>query len=81
LDEERFALYELENPGWGLRSSLVGTNLARQDQPSTLIERSEGDWLQWKVSEGVYTAHCGSMNLEEMLTVFLDYVERVQLLD
>jgi hypothetical protein len=77
--QKRFTLFQYENPGWGIRSSLVDTNLALEEHTYSLIERSEHDWIGWGMTGGLFKGDCGPRNLEELLAVFLDLAERATL--
>lgn len=68
----------LDNPGWSLTIDLEGTDLQGLGFERMSVERSEGDWLVCRVEQERFLADGGPNNLDEILTVFLDWVERSQ---
>ena len=63
----------LDNPGWSVRIELTGTELAALDNRDwARSERSEHDWLHWRVADAIYEAACGPTNLNEAIVAFLD---------
>jgi Immunity protein 53 len=62
----------LDNPGWTLRIDLAGTRLAGTTRDWSKVERSEHDWLHWRVHDDRYEAACGPTNLNEAIVTFLD---------
>jgi hypothetical protein len=62
----------LDNPGWSLRVELKDTDLERLVIDWSRVERSEHDWLHWRVHDGTYEAFCGPTNLNEAIVAFLD---------
>jgi Immunity protein 53 len=59
----------LDNPGWHLRIDLTNSRVA--DVTAERVERSEIDWIHWKVKDGQFDAACGPTNLGEAITTFL----------
>jgi hypothetical protein len=66
----------LDNPGWRLRISLIGTELENRNFERITIERSENDWVFCFVEEGHFEGACGLFNLIEALKIFRDWVEK-----
>ena len=62
----------LDNPGWSLRIELKDTPLAHRLEPWSKFERSEHDWLHWRIEAGVFDAASGPTNLNEAILAFLD---------
>jgi hypothetical protein len=62
----------LDNPGWTVRIDLAGTALAGTSAHWTKLERSEHDWVHWRVHDECYEAACGPTNLNEAIVAFLD---------
>jgi hypothetical protein len=60
----------LDNPGWRLTVDLVGTDLEALPDTSDRVERSEADWLVWRVADGRFEAACGACNLGEAVAAF-----------
>lgn len=65
----------LDNPGWTLRVELQGSPLEHRAEPSSKVERSEHDWVHWRIEGGVFEAACGPTNLNEAILAFLDVAE------
>jgi hypothetical protein len=61
----------LDNPGWRLRVDLAGTELEALTETSGRVERSETDWLAWRVADGNFEAGCGPCNLGDAVDAFL----------
>ena len=66
----------LDNPGWSITIDLEGTSLEGLIFDKMSIERSETDWLVCRVEKEQFLADGGAQNLDEMLTLFLDWAER-----
>ena len=62
----------LDNPGWKLRVDLSGTDLADRVSDWSKIDRSEHDWVHWRVQSSTFEAACGPTNLNEAILTFLD---------
>ena len=63
----------LDNPGWHLRIELTGTALAALgDCDWRKLERSEHDWVHWRVADASFEAACGPTNLSEAIVAFLE---------
>ena len=62
----------LDNPGWSLSVDLTDTGLAGLVADWSKVERSEHDWLHWRVHESTFEAACGPTNLNEAILAFLD---------
>ena len=65
----------LDNPGWRLRVSLIGTELENKKFERITVERSENDWLFCFTEEGHFEAACGLFNLPEGLKTFRHWAE------
>jgi hypothetical protein len=66
------AIETLDNPGWMIRIDLAETALAATSVDWTKRERSEHDWLHWRVEGERFEAACGPRNLNEAIMTFLD---------
>ncbi len=64
----------LDNPGWTVRIDVAGTPCAGMTLDWTKVERSEHDWVHWRVQEDRYEAACGPTNLSEAILAFLDLI-------
>ena len=68
-------LETLDNPGWLLKIDLEGTDLWEKDLDMVQMERSEHDWIFYKIKERKFEAARGAMNLTEMIEIFKMIVE------
>lgn len=64
----------LDNPGWSLDVDLAGTPEAGRTKKSSLVERSDSDWLFCEANEDVFRARGGPENLGEVLGAFQAFV-------
>ena len=67
----------LDNPGWMVDIDLTDTSLENKEFKVVDIERSELDWIYCNVSDNTFHGNGGSNNLEEILTVFQNWVEEI----
>ncbi|EIC31596.1 MULTISPECIES: immunity 53 family protein [Methylomicrobium] len=66
----------IDNPGWSLKVELKDTPLYELAFKEIKIQRSEeNDWIICKVEEGNFQGYAGPNNLEELLSIFLDWAE------
>ncbi|MDC2889329.1 immunity 53 family protein [Psychrosphaera algicola] len=63
----------IDNPGWSLQVDLNGTVLERAPFSDIEIERTEHDWIHCSKNNNQFIAVGGAKNLEEMLSIFLDW--------
>ena len=66
----------LDNPGWELSVDLADTPWASLNVPRARKERSETDWIDFRVSDSKFLGYGGPLNLEELIEVFLELVSR-----
>jgi hypothetical protein len=66
----------LDNPGWALTVDLEGTALEEARWDGVSYERSENDWVACRLKDRRFYGDGGPGNLEELLTIFLDWAER-----
>jgi len=66
----------LDNPGCRMRIDLQGTGAESRDLDWQKIERSEHDWITYRVTQAQFEAAMGPTNLEECIQLFLDWFER-----
>ena len=64
----------LDNPGWTIRVDLAETAHAGLAHDWSRVERSEHDWVHWRVHADRFEAACGPTNLNEAIVAFLDFV-------
>ena len=70
------AITNIDNPGWQLSIDLADTYLTEIQFAPVVIQRDdEHDWLNCARDKHKFVAHGGPLNLDEMLTVFLDWAE------
>jgi hypothetical protein len=65
--DSRIAINTLDNPGWHLTVNLAETELAGLPYERTEVERGGHDWLQTWISNDVFEAVCGPLNLGEAI--------------
>ncbi len=65
----------LDNPGWRVQVDIVETDLERKPFDEVDIQRSTDDWVYCAVSEGVFNGAGGTVNLDELLKIFLNWAE------
>ena len=66
----------LDNPGWTMRIDLQGTPAESRDLEWQKIERSEHDWIAYRVKNAQFEAAMGPTNLGEGIQLFLDWFEQ-----
>jgi hypothetical protein len=68
----------LDNPGWHIRINLKGS----QSESSTVnwvkIDRTESDWMHYRVNNKEFYSACGPLNLSEAIETFLEWFEAVR---
>jgi hypothetical protein len=72
---EGIVIQSLDNPGWWIRIGLEGTSLEETPFLAVNLQRTETDWLVAKKVGEILDINCGPGNLEEALTLFLDWEE------
>jgi hypothetical protein len=60
----------LDNPGWSVSISLIGTELERRTFNEISREASETDWIKCWLDDNCFEAVGGPLNLPEILDVF-----------
>ena len=76
--EHTYGLFisNVDNPGWSLKVELQDTNLYNCDFMNLKLQRAdEHDWVACKKEAGIFHGYCGPKNLEELLTIFLNWAE------
>lgn len=68
-------LESVNNPGWMLKIDLDGTGLDPSAFKPVAVQRSDTDWIEAKVEEGVFLGGCALASLPELLGLFRAYVE------
>lgn len=66
----------IDNPGWRVEINLTGTPLQGQVLDDTAVDRSETDWLRYRVRDGQFEGFGGARNLNELLHTFLVWAGR-----
>ncbi len=67
----------LDNPGWSVTIDLEETKLEDVKFDPMKIENSDLDWLVCKVENNKFEGDCSPQNLDDVLKVFCDWVEKV----
>lgn len=65
----------VDNPGWMIRIDLDGTGLDPSSFRPVAVQRTESDWVECKVADGLFYAGAGVNNLDEVLGIFRRWVE------
>ena len=71
-------LETIDNPGWRLKINVAETSLLGVTFEPVNIERSPTDWVHCKVEAAAFIGHGGALNLTELLSLFLEWVERAR---
>ncbi len=66
----------IDNPGWRIEINLFGTKLENIVFKRIEIEKNENDWIHCWVENKTFNAACGPLNLEEVLGIFLEWVQK-----
>lgn len=74
---EGVSIETLDNPGWYVRINLQDTTLARQAFERIEIEHDEQNWYFCWIEDCKFHGAGGVYNLITILTIFRDWVERV----
>ena len=67
----------LDNPGWIVKIDLHGTRAAGENLEPVRIDRSESDWITYRVTEGQFRIACGPKNLSESIAEFIEWFDQV----
>jgi hypothetical protein len=70
---EGIKIETLDNPGWSVSVSLLGTDLERANFDRVELQRSDEDWVHAWVEDDRWQAACGAMNLDEALQLFASW--------
>lgn len=65
----------LDNPGWFIKIDIAETDLENKIFRRIEIERDNDDWVHCWVEDLVFNGVCGPENLDELMTIFRDWVE------
>jgi hypothetical protein len=69
------SIESLDNPGWAVRIDLRELDVMPPQFAPIQEDRSEVNWINCKVEQEVFVAFGGPSNLEELVTIFLDWVQ------
>lgn len=65
----------LDNPGWMVTIEVRDTSLFKIPFPTVRIDRSETDWIQCEVTDGIFCGTGGVGQLNSILLRFLEWAE------
>jgi hypothetical protein len=65
----------LDNPGWNVKIDFNHTNTELSDIPWSLSEKSEIDWIGYKVVDNIFISSGDSFKLELILNTFRVLIE------
>ena len=68
-------IYTLDNPGWGIKIDLIGTNLEKIQIDYKLVEKAEHDWFGYSVKDSVFDGGGDGKKLDTLITIFKGLVE------
>lgn len=68
-------LESVNNPGWALGIDLDGTGIDPDAFTTVADQRTEHDWVEAKVMDGVFHGGCSPENLNELVGIFRAFVE------
>lgn len=68
-------LNTLDNPGWTLTVDLDQTPWASYRVERRFLERTEQNWVHWKIADKQFRAEGGPGNLTELLAIFRLWIE------
>ena len=71
---ERIKIQTLDNPGWRLNVNLEDTEYENKEFTTIKDFRTEDDWIVCRIRDGRFDACGGSLNLEEIIKVFHDWI-------
>ncbi|MEL7545837.1 MAG: immunity 53 family protein [Pseudomonadota bacterium] len=67
----------VDNPGWSLAIDLADTELEGEEFKKLTIQRQDNDdWVHCWVEDKRFVGHCGPNNLQELITVFVDWADK-----
>jgi Immunity protein 53 len=71
------SITNIDNPGWALKVELTDTYLYDVEFQTIKIQReNDDDWVFCKAESGEFDACGGPKNLNEILTIFLNWAEK-----
>jgi hypothetical protein len=65
----------LDNPGWWLSVTLIGTELEGKLLDRAIQERAKDDWARVRSDGRTFDANGGPLNLRELLAAFQEFAE------
>jgi Immunity protein 53 len=65
----------LDNPGWSVTIDLRDTRKQNSALDWVKIQRSEDDWIFYKVVDNRFEIKCGPKNLSEAVELFVDWFD------
>lgn len=68
----------IDNPGWMLSVDLKDTLLEGVVLENTSIERSDNDWVHYKILNNQFLGYGGPENLSELIIVFRSIYDKKQ---
>jgi hypothetical protein len=65
----------LDNPGWKVRIDLHDTGKQHSTLTRIAVDRSQHDWIQYRVEKQEFHIACGPTNLSEAIDLFVHWFE------
>lgn len=63
----------IDNPGWMIKINIQDTSEEFKEFKTVDEDRSDSDWVYCKVENNIFEGACGSNNLEELISIFLNW--------
>lgn len=67
-------IYTIDNPGWAVKIDLNGTRWEFLDMDRKRHEKSETDWYDYQIKNGVYAAYGDPHKLRDLIVAFKNVV-------
>ena len=68
-------IYTVDNPGWTVKIDISDTEIEEKLFNEIDYEKGEDDWMFCFIKNNIFEGHGSSGKLQEILTVFKDWVE------
>jgi len=66
----------LDNPGWSINIDLNETDYSGKDFAWVTKEKSEENWIHYKLENDIFNIRCGTLNLDESIGIFREWVDK-----
>ena len=69
------SIESLDNPGWRVRIGLHDTKKQNSSSDRVKIDRTESDWIQYRIEDRGFQIACGPLNLSEAIEIFVRWFD------